>query len=47
MTIEYADVRLGEIDEAAFAPTPPDGTRVFTEDHVPPDEAADLPFPLP
>ncbi len=47
VTIEYAGVRLGEIDEAAFAPTPPDGTRVFTEDHVSTDETADLPFPLP
>lgn len=47
VTIEYTDVRLGEIDEATFSPTPPVGTHVLAEDHVPLDEAANLPFPLP
>lgn len=44
--IEYADIRFGEIDEAIFAPVPPAGTRMFTENLIPHDEVAELPFPL-
>lgn len=47
VTIEYSDVRLGEIDEATFAPAPPVGARVFTEELVAPDRSDALPFPLP
>ncbi len=47
VTIDYADVRFAAPDDAVFAPTFPDGVRVFTEERLALDAAASLPFPLP
>jgi outer membrane lipoprotein-sorting protein len=48
ITIEYLDVRLGEIDEKAFSFDPPEGTRVFREQIVPGEALNEtLPFIVP
>jgi hypothetical protein len=48
VTIEYTDVRELDLDEAAFAPSFPAGTRLFEETLVAEGElGGSLPFPLP